>query len=217
MCCSTDCARFNSARKGSHFKASTTIPALQFSFNRRVVELQQWFASYQIKALCDDEGNMKIKNTIKNLITLMTIAYYSHNKIIPLIMLLLITGMTNPWIYQRHYGHKMAFNPMIQRLVCFRHLTVVLFPPMCLTWRREHALYQVSSLLHHDDLNYLSQDAPKPHLRIRYSLNKCRNSHLCVYVHCEWIFVHAIEITINFLSDTPTLIYLCMWVNLLHI
>ena len=96
VCCSTDCARFNSARKGSHFKASTTIPALQFSFNRRVVELQQWFASYQIKALCDDEGNMKIKNTIKNLITLMTIAYYSHNKIIPLIMLLLITGMTNP-------------------------------------------------------------------------------------------------------------------------
>ena len=63
--------------QGSHSKASATIHALPFSFNIRVVELKQWPASDKMKALCDDEGNIMIKNTIKNLITLMTVAYYN--------------------------------------------------------------------------------------------------------------------------------------------
>ena len=52
--------------QGSHSKASATIHALPFSFNIRVVELKQWPASDKMKALCDDERNIMIKNTIKN-------------------------------------------------------------------------------------------------------------------------------------------------------
>ena len=53
--------------QGGHSKASTTIPTLPFSFNRRAAEFQQWPTSDQIMALCDDEGNIMIKKTIKNL------------------------------------------------------------------------------------------------------------------------------------------------------
>ena len=52
--------------QGGHSKTSATILALPFSFNIRVVELKQWPASDKMKALCDDEGNIMIKNTIKN-------------------------------------------------------------------------------------------------------------------------------------------------------
>ena len=52
--------------QGSHSKASTTIPALPFNSNKRAAKLQQWPTLDQMKALCDDEGNIMIKNTIKN-------------------------------------------------------------------------------------------------------------------------------------------------------
>ena len=122
-------------------------------------------------------------------------------------MLLLITGITNPWIYGRHYGHRMAFNPMIQWLVCCRHYkNRVISPNVINTTLRTWAISSFWFALQHDDPNHLSQEVPKPYLRIRYSLDKCRHSDLFVYV-----------IFIFFSKKTPSISYKILHMRLLYI
>ena len=196
MCRFTDCKRFN-VLQGGHSKASTTIRALPFSFNIRDAKLQQWHALDHIKALCDDEGNIKVKNAIKN-------PYNAYDNSLLQFDLIIRSGKARLISQQDYTSNNVASNhrhhqsmnlstslcsqngiqsndSTIGLLSAFNNRVISLDVINTMLRTRVVSCFWFS--LQPNDPNHWSQEVPKPYLRIRYSLDKRKHFDLFVYVN----------------------------------